>query len=848
MMKKIVIGLVAHVDAGKTTLSEAMLYLTGCIRKHGRVDHGDTYLDYNAQEKERGITIFSKQATLSYQDMQITLLDTPGHVDFSAEMERTLQVLDYAVVIISGIDGIQNHTKTIFDLLEHYHIPTFLFVNKMDMNQADAMSLKVSLQKFDSRLIDFTSLNEETYENLALVSDELLDEYMQTQIISSTKIVSLIQQRKVFPYVFGSALKMRGVEELMNLLQIYTIDKDYPETLSARVYKISQDEQGQRLTHVKITGGTLQVKDMIVDEKVDQIRIYNGNKYEVVKSVEAGDICALKGITKLQAGEGIGEESIIQPLMNAYMTYHILLPKDCERHVMVQRLLQLSDEEPELHIQYVQETGELTVQLMGEIQIDVLKHLIKERYQVDIELDQGQVLFKETIAETVEGVGHFEPLRHYAEVHLLLEPLPRGSGLQFNTIMKEDDLDKHWQRLVLTHLQEKEHKGVLTGSSITDMKISLVNGKAHLKHTEGGDFREATYRAVRQGLKKAKSLLLEPYYQYRLELPHDYMSKAVFDLEQMHATLEITQQDNLSVILGKAPVRFMKNYQSQVVHYTKGQGQLYCTLVGYEEAKDVDKIIDEIGYDSEKDMHNPTGSIFCKHGAGFYVPYDEVTDYMHLPTYLKKTTNHQEAFIRFSHSDDDLEAIFEKTYGPVKRRLSDNFSYEKKENIHSNTVKQLPECLLVDGYNVIYAWPELKDIAKDNLDVARTRLIDILGNYQGYKQCTLIIVFDAYKVKGNVGSIEQIHNVHVVYTKEAQTADMYIERTTHQLSQNYRVIVATSDALEQTIVIGQGARRISSRELLLEVEFLTKNQKEEFDRKQKKSRNYLLEDVKNYKK
>lgn len=848
-MKKIVVGILAHVDAGKTTLSESLLYLAGGIRKLGRVDHGDAYLDYNQQERNRGITIFSKQAMFSWNDVEITLIDTPGHVDFSAEMERTLSILDYAIVVINGLDGIQNHTETIWSLLKHYQIPTFVFMNKMDMPQVNQENLYHALQTLDDQCIDFTSLNEEAYEAIALTNETMLDEYLQNQSLSHMTLSQAILNRDVYPCYFGSALKMQGVKEFLDNITSYMIQPDYPQEFGAKVYKITREDG--RLTHLKITGGTLQVKQMLNGEKVDQIRQYNGNKYQVVDRVEAGQVCAIKGPKTLQPHMGLGfESSNDSTMLSSYMNYHILLPDDCDRHTMIHNLQQLAEEDPELHLKFSHETGEITVQLMGEIQIEVLQNMVKERYGIDITFDQGQVVYKETIQDVVEGVGHFEPLRHYAEVHLLLEPLETGSGLQFATQCSTDILDRHWQRLIMTHLQEKQHLGVLTGSPITDMKITLMVGKAHLKHTEGGDFREATYRAIRQGLKKAQSQLLEPYYQYRLEIPHEYLSKAVFDIENKHGTLEISNQGDMAIIEGQAPVRHMQNYQNEVVHYSKGKGKLYCRMIGYLPCHESKQVIESMDYDSENDIQNPTGSIFCSHGAGFYVTWNDVEKHMHLPYQWKLlqqlSPNYQQK--TYNGTDEELEDIFTKTYGPIKRRLSDDFTYHKEPQQVSQMVKPLPECLLVDGYNVIHSWSELKELANENLDVARNRLIDILGNYQGYRQCTLIIVFDAYKVKGNIGSVEHLHNVHIVYTKEAQTADMYIERTTHQLSQEYNVIVATSDALEQTIVIGRGARRMSSRELKLEVEALTKMKKEEFERKQEKSRNFLLEDIKNYQK
>lgn len=853
-MKKTVIGILAHVDAGKTTLSESMLYLAGSIRKLGRVDHGNAFLDYNHQEKERGITIFSKQAMFEWKDVEITLIDTPGHVDFSSEMERTLQILDYAILVISSIDGVQNHTKTIWELLKYYQIPTFIFLNKIDILQTDIQNLIKELQNtIDDKCLDFTHFSKESLETIALNNETLLNEYLETQTLKRSSIQEAIYKRETFPCYFGSALKMEGVKEFLDSITSFIKEKNYPQEFKAKVYKITRDTQGQRLVHMKITGGSLKVKQQLNHYgKVDQIRQYIGNKYQVLDEVYAGSVCAIQGLKNIQLGEGLGTENYMyQPLLEPYMNYHIILPQDCDKYTMIHNIKQLAEEDPNLHIQFSDENDDILIQLMGEIQIEILKKIIADRFHVDVEISQGNIIYKETIIQAVEGIGHYEPLRHYAEVHLLLEPGERGSGLHFSTQCSEDVLDKHWQNLILTHLKEKKHIGVLTGAAITDIKITLLTGKAHLKHTEGGDFREATYRAVRHGLKCAESILLEPYFQFRLEVPQEYLSRAIFDIENMkgHFTISTTLE-NIAVVEGQAPVRKMKNYQKEVVSYTKGQGKLYCSLSGYHQCENQDEVIASMQYDSEKDIHNPTGSIFCSHGSGFYVKWNNVKEYMHIDSEWNKQSQ-QYQHVKYSTSlneEQELEDIFTRTYGTVKRRLSDSFDYKKELDSQVKIVQPLPECLLVDGYNVIYSWPELKDLAKNHLDTARTRLIDILGNYQGYKQCLLIIVFDAYKVKGNLGTVEQLHNVHIVYTKEAQTADMYIEHVTHQLSQKYNVVVATSDALEQMIVIGRGARRMSSRELKLEVESLVKTKKEEFERKQEKNHNLLLEDIQKYQK
>ena len=850
-MKRIVVGILAHVDAGKTTLSESMLYLSGQILRLGRVDHQDAFLDFNQQERKRGITIFSKHVILTWKDVEMTLIDTPGHADFSSEMERTLQILDYAIVVINGLDGIQSHSETIWNLLQHYQIPTFLFINKMDISSLSKEELLNQIQtKLSPQCLDFTNQDSHFYENIALINDSLLEEYLSTQRIEDDTLTSLITKREIFPIYFGSALKAEGITTFLDALSTYTQEKEYPSAFQAKVYKITHDENGNRLTHVKITGGTLKPKETLDNlEKVDQIRRYSGNKYDMLSEASPGMVVALKGLKTIQAGDGLGyEKTTFQPLLSSYMNYRVVLDKNCDKHQMLKNLQLLAQEDPTLHVTYQTETQDIHIQLMGEIQTEILKNIIQERFHENVEFDQGQILYKETITAPVEGVGHFEPLRHYAEVHLLLEPLKSGSGLEFASDCPDEKLSRSYQNLILTHLKEKEHLGVLTGSPITDIKITILIGKAHQKHTEGGDFREATYRAVRQGLKMAESVLLEPYYQFRLTIPSTCLSRALYDIENMHGTFQTpdTMQEDV-IIEGEAPVKCMQNYHQDVIAYTKGKGRLFCTLKGYYPCHNQEEVIESFQYDSETDVNNPTGSIFCSHGSGDYIPWDQVRDYMHVQSVFVFSNNRQDNYQTTSLSqNDDLDVIFERTYGPVKRRLADDY-YRKEEVQESMSVKVKPECMLIDGYNVIHAWPELKDIAKDNLANARDRLIDILSNYQGYRQCLMIIVFDAYKVKENLGTINEHHNVYVVYTKEAQTADMYIERSTHQLAQDYRVIVATSDALEQSIVIGRGARRMSSRELKLEVEALGKEKMSEFLRKQPKSRNYLLEDIQDFK-
>lgn len=850
-MKKIVLGILAHVDAGKTTLTESMLYLSKTIRHLGRVDHGDAFLDYNSQERDRGITIFSKQAIFNWNDCQITLIDTPGHVDFSTEMERTLQVLDYAILVISGIDGIQNHSETIWKLLKHYHVPTFIFINKMDSIYANKDKLLNDLKdQFDENCFDFENLDENFYETIALNNEKLLDYYLEHQTLTKEMIIDEIYQRNLFPCFFGSALKIEGIDIFLNEFTNYVKEKQYPKQFQARVFKITHDKQGNKLTHLKITGGSLKVKEQVGNEKVDQIRIYSGDKYQLVNEVYAGDICAIKGFKNFEISQGLGNESTVNtPILTPYMDYRIILPENCNQHEALEKLLLLSKEDPQLHINYNNQSKEIHVELMGEIQVEILKNIISERFNLDVEFDHGNILYKETILEPVEGIGHFEPLRHYAEVHLLLEPGKPGSGLEFAVDCKENVLATSYQRLVLSHLKEKEHIGVLTGSLITDMKITLISGRAHLKHTEGGDFREATYRALRQGLKATKSILLEPYFKFSLEIPVEYLSRAIYDIETMNGTFKLSkEQDEMAYLTGKAPVSKMQNYQSEVISYTKGKGRITLQIDGYYPCTNQEEIISKINYDSESDLENPTGSVFCSHGAGFNVKWDEVENYMHIPYQFKPKNENKEKKIEkttYSNEDEELENIFIRTYGPIKQHQT---TTPAKKIISNTTYKYMPECLLVDGYNIIHSWSELKELAKDNLDAARTRLIDIMCNYQGYKKCILILVFDAYKVKNNLGSSYKYHNIYIVYTKEAQTADMYIERTTHELASKYNITVATSDALEQLIVLGQGGKRISSRELRLEVERLDKEKLEEYRRKQAKGYNYLLEDIKNYNK
>ena len=907
-MKKLVIGILAHVDAGKTTLSEELLYLCGEIRKIGRVDHGDAFLDTYELEKERGITIFSKQALLKTENMEVTLLDTPGHVDFSAEMERTLQVLDYAILVINGMDGVQSHTMTLWRLLERYQIPTFLFVNKMDQQGTDHDALLNDLkQHLHENCVDFGrtqdadygmyELTPEQLENIAVCEEDLLETYLETGIVEDRDIVRLIVQRKIFPCYFGSALKEKGVKDFWNGVQKYTAEPKRPTEFGAKVFKIARDEQGNRLTYMKITGGSLKVKTLLSsnsngqslpgrkaeeaawEEKADQIRLYSGAKYELTSEAEAGTVCAVTGLTRTYPGEGLGiEQESELPILEPVLNYQIILPDDCDPHQMLQKLRQLEEEEPQLHILWDSQFSEIHAQLMGEVQIEILKKLIWDRFHVAVEFGAGSIVYKETVAEPVEGVGHFEPLRHYAEVHLLIEPGEPGSGCQFFTACSEDVLARNWQRLILTHLEEKEHIGVLTGSPLTDVQITILTGRAHAKHTEGGDFRQATYRAVRQGLRKARNILLEPYYEFRLEVPAEMIGRAMADVQKMQGTFDAPEVEGETAILkGTAAVAQMRDYQKEVVSYTHGTGKLFCSLKGYAPCKNQDEVVQNIGYDPEADLENPTGSVFCAHGAGFVVPWDQVEAYMHLQSGVDMDELDSESWYedvesaqnpgtavdnanisrnisgkngKFSYSgsyeeEEELQAIFERTFGPMKR---DRTAFQKK-TVHSSTPAtryragkpRQEEYLLVDGYNIIFSWEELNELAKENIHAACDKLMDILSNYQGYRKCTLILVFDAYKVEGHVEEIITYHNIYVVYTKEAETADQYIEKTVHRIGRQYQVTVATSDGLEQVIIMGQGAHRISAQGLKKEIEDTEKTAREEWHQRRQSSKTYLFD-------
>ena len=929
-IKHICAGLLAHVDAGKTTLSEGILYLTGGLRKLGRVDYGDAFLDNFALERSRGITIFSKQAVFPLGETEVTLIDTPGHVDFSAEMERALWVMDYAVLVVSGADGIQGHTETLWRLLKAYRIPTFIFVNKMDQDGTDREALLQELKKnLDDGCIAFDSLrmpqetgtkgsaaggkknaarvenardealisagSEDILEEIAMCDEDVLEAYMETGDIRKSDVIRLIGGRKIFPCYFGSALKLSGVETLLAGLEQFTRMPEYPDEFAAKVFKISRDEQGSRLTHIKITGGSLKVKTSFGEkEKVDQIRVYSGAKYGMQDVAEAGTVCALTGLSETAAGQGLGEEKDLEaPLLEPVLSRSVILPEGTDVPKALRQLKQLEEEDPLLHIVWNSRLEEIQMQLMGEVQTEVLKSMIAERYQMDVEFGAGRIMYKETIADTVTGVGHYEPLRHYAEVHLRMEPGERGSGLVFGTDCSEDNLDGNWQRLILTHLMEKEHPGVLAGMPITDMKITLTVGKAHLKHTEGGDFRQATYRAVRQGLMQAESVLLEPWYVFRLELPAEQVGRAMADVQKRYGTFEAPlMEGERAVLSGRAPVSEMLDYPAEVQSYTGGRGRLALRLEGYYPCHNQEEVLADIGYDSEGDVDNPSGSIFCSHGAGFFVPWDQVPDYMHIKEKIPDITDSADggeanAFVRGKNEimeekkdardsgvtyassyieDKELEAIFLREFGSKKQQEDRYRGYRKtsgraadtsgsRSSSGSGTSKysgaagtlsgrnEEKQYLLVDGYNIIFAWDFLKELAEVNLEAARGKLMDILCNYQGFSGVTLIVVFDAYKVKGNPGEIFKYHNIHVVYTKEAETADQYIEKTTHELGHKHQVTVATSDSLEQVIVMGQGARRLSASDFREEVEQAEQEIRRINRERRQNGKNYLLENA-----
>ena len=888
--KQITMGILAHVDAGKTTLSEGILYTCKAIRKLGRVDHQDAFLDTNTLERNRGITIFSKQAECTLGEFGITLLDTPGHVDFSAEMERTLQVLDYGILVISGADGVQGHTETLWRLLSRYQIPVFLFINKMDQPGTDRETLLVELkEKLDTNCVDFSAdqTSEDWKEQVAVCDEQVMEAYLEGEEISRVQIQKMIWERKLFPCYFGSALKLTGVKEFLEDLKLRIRESSYPESFGAKIYKITRDSQGERLSHMKITGGALKVKSVLSNgkpgesgediwqEKVNQIRIYSGEKYTMVSEVKAGTVCAVTGLTATYPGQGLGsEQASDMPVLEPVLSYRIGLPEEVNGHQALLQLRQLEEEEPLLHIVWNGTLGEIYAQVMGEVQIEILKSLIKERFGMTVTFDEGNIVYKETILEPVEGVGHFEPLRHYAEVHLLLEPGETGSGLIFAADCSEDVLDRNWQRLILTHLEEREHKGVLIGAPITDMKITLLTGRAHIKHTEGGDFRQATYRAVRQGLRKAKSQLLEPYYEFRLEVPSEQVGRSMTDIQKMLGEFDPPKTEGeMTVLTGSAPVVTMRDYQKEVISYTSGRGRLSFTLKGYYPCHNQEEVVEAVGYDPEADLENPTGSVFCAHGAGFVVNWDQVEDYMHVesgwnapagqetkPEKPVTAKNWKEENEKYLATEKELEEIFERTYGPIRKlgeeppagRSVKGWKKSRRDPLEgygksSSDYKQKKtpdgekEYLLVDGYNIIFAWEDLKELAAVNIDGARERLMDILCNYQGFKKSTLILVFDAYKVKGNPGSVETYHNIHVVYTKEAETADQYIEKTVHEIGRKYRVTVATSDQLEQVIILGQGGQRMSARELLEDVIEVSHQIRETARQKRSSDKNYLFD-------
>ena len=845
--KHIVLGILAHVDSGKTTLSEAMLYRSGAIRKLGRVDHKDAFLDTDTLEKARGITIFSKQALLTAGNTDITLLDTPGHVDFSTETERTLQVLDYAVLVVSGTDGVQSHTETLWRLLRRYHVPTFVFVNKTDL---PGKSKEELLDQLNHRLgegfVDFGMPQADRDDALALCDENLMNRMLEAGQLADAEIIPAIARRHVFPCWFGSALKLAGVEELLGGLDRFTRPAPALDVFGAKVFKVSQDEQGARLTWLRVTGGELKVKAQLSGEadgepwaeKANQLRLYSGTKYTLAETIHPGQVCAVTGLTKARQGEGLGAERDSDlPVLEPVLSYQVLLPEGADVHAALGKLHRLEEEEPQLHVVWNETLGEIHVQLMGEIQLEVLRSLLAERFGLNVEFGPGGILYKETITEPMEGVGHYEPLRHYAEVHVKLEPLPRGSGMQFATDCREEVLDKNWQRLVLTHLEEKQHLGVLIGAPLTDVKITLIAGRAHLKHTEGGDFRQATYRAVRQGLMMAKSQLLEPWYAFRLEVPVESLGRAMTDIQRMEGSFDPPESgEETAVLTGFAPVAAMRSYPMEVVSYTRGRGRLTLTPDGCRPCHNAAQVIEAAGYEPEHDLENPADSVFCAHGAGFVVPWDQVRSHMHVdsgwgkaarPEPEAQTVPQRQAMAYRATLEEDAELlkIFERTYGPIKRDPLAAFRPTQKRERPDFDAQQweiLPEYLLVDGYNIIFAWDELNALAKDSLEAARHKLMDILCNYQGYQKCNLILVFDAYRVPGSPGSIEQYHNIHVVYTKEAETADLFIEHVTHEIGKGRRVRVATSDGMEQIIILGHGALRVSVRMFHEEVQNVEK--------------------------
>ncbi len=834
-LKNITVGITAHVDSGKTTLSEAMLFKTGTIRTTGRVDNGDSSLDTDPTERARGITVFSHQADFVTGNTHVFLTDTPGHVDFSAETERTFSILDYAVLVISATDGVQSHTVTLWKLLEKYSIPTFIFVNKMDLTGADKKSVLENLRKrLSADCIDFSGSEDEIHENVALCDEKLMEDFLNNGYISDEDIIRRTAERNIFPCYFGSALKMKGIDGFLEILDRFTAENNRKNDFGAKVFKITYDNKGNRLSHIKITGGCLRVRDELeyinsdgekVTAKVTGIRFYSGEKYRTGDCAETGEVCAVTGLSGTYSGQGMGcEKDSGKVFSEPVMTYRINFPQEMNVSDVLKNMRILEDEDPQLHIVWNEINRSISVQLMGAIQLEILTQVIQRRFGYNVTFSNGEVTYKETIKNTVEGVGHYEPLRHYAEVHLLLEPLPRGSGLVFDTTCSEDSLDRNWQRLILTHLAEKQHSGVLTGSPVTDMKITLVSGKAHLKHTEGGDFRQATYRAVRQGLRSAESILLEPYYNYELEIPSVSTGRAIADLQHMYADFgQPETTGDMSVIKGSAPVSEINAYQAEVIAYTHGKGRLICTAGDYRECHNPEQVITAFGYDCDSDIENTADSVFCTHGAGYVVKWNEVPERMHLPSCLEKKSEIQKIyrekarhFIREAVSDDELMEIFERTYGKINREPYRAFRKTKAIEVRNEKPVKYnsdgKDYLLVDGYNIIFSWDELSKLAKDNLDSARSELINMMCNYKGFTKYEIIVVFDAYKVKGKKRDTEKYCNISIVYTRESETADTYIEKVSHELSKNNRVRVATSDRLEQMIILGNGAMRISARE------------------------------------
>ena len=820
-MKKIVAGILAHVDAGKTTLAEAMLYRTGKLRKIGRVDHGDTALDTHALERERGITIFASQAVFSTDKIEVTLLDTPGHVDFSSETERTLSVLDYAILVISGLDGVQSHTLTLWKLLKLYNVPTFVFVTKMDFARKSREEIIENLNsELDGEFVDFCD-EAAMAEGLALCSESLMEKYLGGETIDEKEIAKAVKMRQVFPCFFGSGLKLDGIDEFISALEKYTVEPEYPEAFGAKVFKISHDPQGVRLTHIKVTGGSVKVREMIGDEKINGIRIYSGAKFTTADEVKSGEICALTGLDKTRNGQGIGFEAAGEkPTLEPVMNYRVVLPPECDADTLLPKLRELEEEDPQLHVTWNSHLKEIHVGLMGEVQAEILKSIVAERFGVKIDIDSGRVMYKETIENTVEGVGHYEPLRHYAEVHLIMEPLPRGGGLVLKTDCSEDTLDRNWQRLILMHLGEKQHLGVLTGSPITDMKITLAAGRAHIKHTEGGDFRQATYRAVRQGLMQAKSRLLEPYFSFRLEVPSEQIGRAINDIRMKSGSFDSPEESGgMSVLRGKAPVTELNGYASEVAAYTGGRGRLYCESVGYDDCHNAEKVIAEMNYNPEADLDNTPDSVFCAHGGGFAVKWNRVEEYMHLESCLEKEKPYTPPVNRRNlHIDDkELEAIMEREFGKPKYELY-RTTARNEEAPTDFELTERKNYVLVDGYNVIFAWDELKSLADTDLGAARERLMKIMCNYSAYTKNNVVLVFDAYKVPGNKGERFDFHNIHVVYTKERELGDVYIEKLISEIGKNDRVRVVTSDNLIQLSAVRFGVLRMSAAEFEREVD------------------------------